>query len=142
MNTNTHFRSTMENETHSKRLKSNDSESEIDGFTTNAAAAFEMDGSDGSASIRRGRGREVEALMAWTKTSAVQSGSARNTLRAICIGQYLALWVNGQFVGDVRDSLYSAGSTAIVGITARDGERLTVDFDQLRGYAPLLPPMP
>jgi len=99
-------------------------------------------GSDGSASIRRGRGREVEALMAWTKTSAVQSGSARNTLRAICIGQYLALWVNGQFVGDVRDSLYSAGSTAIVGITARDGERLTVDFDQLRGYAPLLPPMP
>jgi len=96
-------------------------------------------GSDGSATIRRGRGREVESLMAWTKTNAVMTGSARNTLRAVCVGNYLALWVNGTFVGEAFDSLYAGGSTAIVGITTRAGERLTVDFDNLRGYLPLTP---
>lgn len=97
-------------------------------------------GSDGSATIRRGRGREVESLLAWTKTNAVMTGSARNSLRAVCVGDYLALWVNGQFIGEAFDSLYSGGSTAIVGITTRTGERLTVDFDRLRGYAPLTTP--
>jgi hypothetical protein len=96
-------------------------------------------GSDGSATIRRGQGRQVQALMAWTKTGAVREAGRTNTLRAVCIGDYLALWVNGEFVGEVRDTLYSGGVTGIVGVTARMGERLTVDFDNLRGYAPLTP---
>lgn len=96
-------------------------------------------GNDGSATIRRGQGREVEPLMAWTKTSAVLTENARNVLRAVCVGDYLALWVNGQFVGEVRDSLYAGGMTGIVGVTARAGERLTVDFDNLSGYAPSMP---
>lgn len=96
-------------------------------------------GSDGSASIRRGQGREVKPLMAWTKTGAVREDGRPNTLRAVCVEDYLALWVNGEFIGEVRDSLYSSGMTGIVGVTSRAGQRLTVDFDNLRGYAPLTP---
>lgn len=92
-------------------------------------------GSDGSASIRRAQGREVTALLAWTKTPAVRAGSGEaNTLRAACLGQHLMLWVNGQFVGEAYDALYHRGETGLVGVTTRAGQRLTVDFSRLRGW--------
>lgn len=96
-------------------------------------------GSDGSASIRRGQGRQITPLMAWTKHSAIRGLGQTNTLRAVCVGDYLGLWVNGEFIGETRDSLYRSGMTGIVGVTARAGQRLTVDFDNLRGYIPLTP---
>ncbi|MCU0476669.1 MAG: hypothetical protein MUC99_11275 [Anaerolineae bacterium] len=99
-------------------------------------------GNDGSATIRRARGREVTALLAWTLTPAVRTGSERNTVRAACVGQRLMLWVNAQFVGEATDGLYSAGKLGLVGVTTRAGERLTVDFDQLRGFEVTLAPPP
>lgn len=93
-------------------------------------------GNDGSATIRRGQDREADPLVAWTRTNAVRTGSASNTLRAACIGDTLTLWVNGQFIGSTTDSLYGSGQTGLVGVTTRRGDRLTVDFDNLYGYAP------
>lgn len=92
-------------------------------------------GGDGSGTIRRSAGREVEPLAAWTKTSAVIPGGAQNRIRAVCDGDYLALYVNDQFVAEARDSLYGSGYTGFVVVTTRNGQRVEVDFDALRVYA-------
>lgn len=92
-------------------------------------------GGDGSGTIRRSAGRDVKALAAWTKTGAVIGGGAQNRIRAVCDGDYLALYVNDQFVAEARDSLYGSGYTGFVVVTTRDGQRVEVDFDALRVYA-------
>ena len=94
-----------------------------------------MIGGDGSGTIRRSAGREVEPLAAWTKTGAIITGGAQNRIRAVCDGDYLALYVNDQFVAEARDSLYGSGYTGFVVVTTREGQRVEVDFDALRVYA-------
>jgi hypothetical protein len=88
-------------------------------------------GSDGSASIRRGQGREVKPLLSWTLSSAVRSGVGPNRIRAVCIGDRLALYVNGELVGEVRDRLYSRGLVGIAAVSTRPGERIEVNFNAL-----------
>lgn len=90
-------------------------------------------GGDGSGTIRRSRGREVTALAPWTKTGAVLS-TGENRIRAVCDGDYLALWVNDQFVAEARDRLYASGYTGFVVVTTRAGQRIDVEFDALRVY--------
>jgi hypothetical protein len=92
-------------------------------------------GGDGSGTIRRSAGREVKALAAWTQTGAVITGGAQNRIRAVCDGDYLALYVNDQFVAEARDSLYGSGYTGFVVVTTRERQRVEVDFDALRVYA-------
>jgi hypothetical protein len=94
-------------------------------------------GGDGSYSIRVGRVGEVDPLVAWGRTDAVHAGVGANNLRVVCVDDYLALYVNGTFVADVRDDTYNGG---YVGFTAAtSGEELTeVTFDNLYVYAAAL----
>lgn len=117
------------------------SEDDSNGFGIMCRAAsastgyYFLIGGDGSGTIRRGGSRGVEALAAWTKTDAVVAGSARNRIRAVCVGDYLALYVNDRFVAEARDRLYSRGYTGLVAVTTRPDQRVEVDFDLLRIYA-------
>ncbi|MBK9124191.1 MAG: hypothetical protein IPM16_13890 [Chloroflexi bacterium] len=117
------------------------SEDDSNGFGIMCRAAsastgyYFLIGGDGSGTIRRGGSRGVEALAAWTKTDAVVAGSARNRIRAVCVGDYLALYVNDRFVAEARDTLYSRGYTGLVAVTTRPDQRVEVDFDLLRIYA-------
>ena len=101
----------------------------------NGEGYYFLIGGDGSGTIRRSAGREVKPLAAWTKTNAVVTGGAQNRIRAMCDGDYLALYVNDQFVAEARDSLYRSGYTGFVVVTTREGQRIEVDFDALRVYA-------
>lgn len=92
-------------------------------------------GGDGSGTIRRGGSGGVEALAAWTRAGAVATGMARNRIRAVCVDDYLALYVNDEFVAEARDSLYSRGYTGLVAVTTRPDQRVEVEFDLLRIYA-------
>ena len=51
-------------------------------------------------------------------------------MRAVCAGNYLALYVNDQFVGDATDDTYTSGQ---VGLAASAANRLgtRIDFDNL-----------
>lgn len=90
---------------------------------------FVVDGS-GRFAIMRSRGRSVTPLVNWTSSSAIQTGPAANRIRAVCMGDYLAMYVNGTFVGDATDDTYSIGQVGLVGAaTSRLG--LQVDFDNL-----------
>jgi len=90
---------------------------------------FVIEGS-GRFAIMRARGRSVTPLVNWTSSSVIQVGAAENRIRAVCMGDYLALYVNGTFVGDATDDTYTIGQVGLVGAAAsRLG--LQVDFDNL-----------
>ena len=95
---------------------------------------------DGLYAIGRGEGDEddgkVNKLVNWAPHSAINTGQAENAIRAVCIGDYLALYVNDQFVAEVEDSSYSSGYAGLAAAVFRqDGvaEEINVDiaFDNL-----------
>lgn len=91
---------------------------------------------EGYFTIRRGvegGGGAVRALVGWTRSSAVQAGGF-NRLRAVCVGDYLALYINGQFVGETRDTLLQRGFVALAGAVAGDTGTLRAEFDNLTIY--------
>ncbi len=88
---------------------------------------------NGRYAILRSQGRKITPLVNWASSSLVNSGAAQNRIRAVCMGNYLALYVNGQFVADTSDDLYSKGQVGLVGASAgRTG--MTVTFDNLSVY--------
>jgi hypothetical protein len=87
-------------------------------------------GSNGRFAIMRSRGRSVTPLVNWTSHSAIQTGPAVNRIRAVCLGDYLAMYVNGTFVGDATDDTYTQGQVGLVGASA-DRLGLLVQFDNL-----------
>ena len=72
----------------------------------------------------------------WVESSAINEGQAQNTVRAVCLDDYLALYVNGEFVIDVEDDRFpDPGQAAVIAglfIENRDetGE-VIVEFDDI-----------
>jgi hypothetical protein len=90
---------------------------------------------DGAFSIRRGEWHATEALVPWQNTSAINQQSPRQRVRAVCKGEYLALYINDQFVGETTDHLYSRGHvglTAAVPPGAAAGAQIELDIDSVR----------
>ena len=87
---------------------------------------------DGYASIRWSNGRSLEPIVAAAPSSHIRRGRDSNRIRAVCIEDYLALWVNGNFVAEARDRRASEGAVGLVGVMNFQGRRLTVDFDDLK----------
>ena len=90
---------------------------------------------DGYASIRYSDGRALQPIVDAFPSRHIRPGQARNRLRAVCIEDYLALWVNGEFVAEARDKRTASGAVGLAGVMNYAGKRLTVDFDDLRVYA-------
>jgi hypothetical protein len=85
---------------------------------------------DGYYTISKGDGDDVNELVEWTTSSAISQGQASNTIRAVCIDDYLAMYVNGEFVADTEDSEYTSGYAGFAA-TAFDGENTDITFDNL-----------
>lgn len=85
---------------------------------------------NGSFAILRSSERTVTALVNWTPSDLINQGPARNQLRAVCMGDYLALYINGEFAADATDDSYSSGQ---VGMAASASGRLgaVIEFDNL-----------
>ncbi len=63
----------------------------------------------GQFAIMRARGRNLTPLVNWTGSDAIKQGMQTNTIRAVCAGNYLAMYVNGTFVGEATDDTYVRG---------------------------------
>lgn len=98
---------------------------------TNASGYYFLIGSDGSYSIRKGVGSDLEPLVAWERSSVVRRGAAANTLRVACIGDHLALYVNERQVAQARDTTYQGGFAGFV-VAAAEGQVIEAVFDDLR----------
>lgn len=84
----------------------------------------------GSFAIMRARGRNVVPLVDWTVSDKINIGPARNSIRAVCAGDYLAMYVNDQFVGEATDDTYQSGQVGLVA-SAANVLGLRVEFDNL-----------
>ena len=92
-------------------------------------------GSNGTAGIFRARGRDIMPLRDWQANSAIVRGQGQNHLRAVCVGNYLAFYVNDTLVAEATDDAWSSGQ---VGLAASAATRLgsSVFFDNLSVAAP------
>lgn len=89
---------------------------------------------DGYYSIARGEGEDVTPLVAWQENSVINEGQASNTLRAVCVGDYLALYVNDEFLAETNDTVYSSGYAGFAAAAFEEGD-VDVDFDNLTIWA-------
>ena len=87
---------------------------------------------DGYASIRWSNGRSLEPIVSAAPSHHIRRGAASNRLRAVCVDDYLALWVNGEFVTDARDQRAERGAVGLAGVMNYEGKRLSIEFDDLK----------
>ncbi len=85
---------------------------------------------NGQFAIMRARGRDVQPLVEWTQSDKITQGQEVNELRAVCVGDYLAFYANGEFLADATDDTFSEGQ---VGLMASAATRLgvSVEFDNV-----------
>jgi hypothetical protein len=101
------------------------------GNTTGYALLISGDGHYGIAEVR---GRSLSFLLDWHQSETIKQGQAANTLRAVCVDDYLAVYANGKFLGDVKTSTYRRPGQVglIVGVTGE--AEVSVAFDNLAVY--------
>lgn len=90
------------------------------------------DGHYGIADLSRG---SLDFLLDWHQSGAIRQGQAANTIRAVCAENYLAVYANGEFLGEVKDSLYRrAGQVGLIA-GASEGAAVRGAFDDLTVFA-------
>ncbi|MCY4070579.1 MAG: hypothetical protein OXG60_04735 [Chloroflexi bacterium] len=87
---------------------------------------------DGYYSIRWSNGRSLDEIVSAKPSGLINRGSSTNRIKAICLGDYLALWINDHFVAEARDSRASAGSVGLSAIMNYTGKTVEVAFDDLK----------
>ncbi len=85
---------------------------------------------DGLVSIRRVERNLTSPIVDWTPHNAVRQGERNNRLRAICAGEYLAFYVNGQLVAEGKDGRFSNGLVGFAASGSEDGS-VQVTFTNL-----------
>ena len=104
----------------------------------NAAGYYFLIGGDGSYSIRKGQDDDVNALVGWSRSTVINRGLNWNNIKAICVEDYLALYVNGRFVADAHDSSFKSGYVGLV-VAVAQGHEIDVTFDDLIVHEASLP---
>ncbi len=107
--------------------------------TDNSNGYYFLISGDGEFTIRRGAVDEVDALIPWTTTSAVRQDKGINRIRAVCIDDYLALYVNEQFVAETHDDYFNRGYTGLSTAVVKGGDA-DIAFDDLTVWAASLLP--
>ena len=87
---------------------------------------------DGQYSIRRSDGRSVNALVSFEYSPVIRQGVSKNTIRAVCIDDYLALYVNGELLADVRDNFFHEGHVGLAGALPQTTGAIELHYDNLK----------
>ena len=98
--------------------------------TNNGDGYYFLVSGDGFYAIAKGEGDDVNPLVDWTTHTAVNQGVADNTIRAVCVENYLALYVNDRFLAEIEDSTYTKGYAGFTA-TAFEGGDVDISFDNL-----------
>jgi len=85
---------------------------------------------NGSFSIQRSEGRVLTPLVDWRQSDKINRGTVPNELRAVCVGDYLAFYINGEFVGDAIDDTFTEGQVGLMGATVSTTQ-VEIAFDNL-----------
>lgn len=85
---------------------------------------------DGFYSIMKSLDDSAEALVDWTSSSQIQQGRAINWIKAVCVENYLALFINDTFVAEAYDSTFSEGYAGL-SVALFEAGNVEVAFDDL-----------
>lgn len=85
---------------------------------------------DGLVTIRRVERNLSSPIVDWTPHNAVRQDGRNNRLRAICAGEYLAFYVNGQLVAEGEDGRFSSGPVGFAASGSENGS-VQVTFTNL-----------
>jgi len=86
---------------------------------------------DGHYGIAQLRSTNLEFILDWHQSDVIKQGQAQNTIRAVCVDDYVGIYVDGQFLGEVNDvSNQSEGQVALIVGTNRD-QKTHIAFDDL-----------
>ena len=88
-------------------------------------------GGDGYYSIRWSNGRSLDEIVSAKPSGKINRGSSTNRIKAICVGDYLALWINDHFVAEARDSRASAGAVGLSAVMNYAGKTVEVAFEEI-----------
>lgn len=90
--------------------------------------------SDGFAGIARTDGRSLSFLLDWVQHDGIAPDGV-NTVQGVCVDDYLAIFVNGELVGDTENDLYpEAGEVGLMAgffAQGREGGTINVLADDL-----------
>jgi hypothetical protein len=89
---------------------------------------------DGQYGIRIGEGSRIRVLVPFTSSSAIRTGKASNTIRAVCVDDYLAMYINDQFVAETRYDWLQEGYAGLT-FNTDDGKFLSIAYDEVTIYA-------
>lgn len=103
--------------------------------TPNGAGYAFLISSDGFGAVARTDGESMSMLFDWREHEAIQVGET-NTVRGVCVDDYLALYVNDTLIGDVEDQTYTAAGEVglMAGVLSQDVdqvETVKASFDNL-----------
>jgi len=88
---------------------------------------------DGYYSISVGEGDDIKPLVEWKSSNAIHTGIDKNTIRAVCVDDVLALYVNNTLLIETHDSTYTTG---YAGLAIAGSPKSSTDaiFDNLATY--------
>ncbi len=89
-------------------------------------------GGDGYYTIRWSNGGSLDDIVSARSSDAINRGKASNRVRAACIADYLALWINDRFVAEARDKRAQSGAVGLAAVMNYAGKQLEVSFDDLK----------
>lgn len=72
-----------------------------------------------------------DGLLPWRQSGVIRQGAATNTIRAACLGDTLALSVNGEFLGSVTNKAYRRAGQVGFFAGADAEQSIAVAFDNL-----------
>jgi hypothetical protein len=101
-----------------------------DGIVTGYALLISGDGHYGIATLNR----TMHFILEWRQSDAIHQGRATNTIRAVCVDNYFAVYANGTFLGDVTDDTFEReGQTGLIAGVDGNAE-IDITFDNLSVY--------
>jgi hypothetical protein len=103
----------------------------------NSVGYYFMISSSGRYGIRLGDGGRVRLLVEWTESSVVNKGAATNKIKAVCVDDYLAMYVNDVFVAETRYDWLEEGNMGFV-VNSPESTTIAVRFDDVTMWDAIL----
>jgi hypothetical protein len=90
---------------------------------------------DGFASIFKVVDDDVEDLVEFRRAFSVRRGDGINTLTVVCVGDYLAFYVNQQIVAEVHDDSFTQGLAGVSGSSFFESSDIHIRYDDFRVWS-------
>ena len=101
--------------------------------TDNGNGYYFMIKGDGYYSISIGQGNTIKPLVEWKASNAIHVGIDKNAIRAVCLDDSLALYVNDKLLIETHDNTYKSGYAGLA-VAASSNTGSDVIFDNLATY--------